>query len=425
MSASEDSARIPPEVDLTMLEIKNLPKKTEPWENVRLPIDILLLTVEDCEILSCLSHLNRGFCRSYCDAVGPVYFGDIGEDETTKLKVAVIQCKPGSAVPNGSVVEVPKAVRILRPKAVFCVGFCGGLNKNKVKLGDVVISAKLITYAPSKFTKSGVLDRGVRVPLKPKLATLIKCAGHGWEAPLKGSRNLEVNVHRDGVFLTGPEVVDSNTRRDQLIERASDAIAIEMEGEGLYVAAHDLDVEWVVIKGVSDFADGNKSDTDEWRPFASKMAASLTAHILKDSILFKDWPHYKDTSGPKRRISSTEDLDGPTTPTGTKSAKTSPGSSVQNYAVKTGNPTDDELVDLSKQIGNNWKPLASRLEFTRAETTAFHKENEKYAEKAEAMLLKWQEKKGEDATYQALYDALCHKFVGNKALAEKFCCFKK
>lgn len=94
-------------------------------------------------------------------------------------------------------------------------------------------------------------------------------------------------------------------------------------------------------------------------------------------------------------------------------------------AVKTGNPTDDELVDLSKQIGDNWKSLAGRLGFTRAEITAFHKENEKYAEKAEAMLLKWQENKGDDATYQALYDALCHKFVGSKALAEKFCCFKK
>ena len=112
------------------------------------------------------------------------------------------------------------------------MGFCGGLNSKKVKLGDVVISAKLITYAPSKVTDNDVLERGVRVPPKTYLADLIKTAGHGWEAPLKNPRNLSLKVHRDGVFLSGPEVVDSKERRDQLIKRFPDAIAIEMEGEG-------------------------------------------------------------------------------------------------------------------------------------------------------------------------------------------------
>jgi len=371
----------------------------------------------------------------------------MGGDETVKLKIAVIQCSPGSTVTKGSVVVVTKAIQILGPKAVFCVGFCGGLNNKKVKLGDVVISAKLITYAPSKVTDSGVLERGVSVPLKTHLADLIRSAGYGWQPPLKDPKELEVKVRRDGVFLSGPEVVDSKERRDQLIKRFPDAIAVEMEGEGLFVAAHDLDVEWVVIKGVSDFADGNKSATDEWRPFASKMAASLTAYILSDPSVFEEWPHYEYTPDSKRKFSSTGDSDDPSTSSyrDTKRAKASPGGVVHNYAgtstdrqpssvttrssgtmtIKTGNPTDDELVDLSKQIGDNWKSLAGRLGFTRAEITAFHKENEKYAEKAEAMLLKWQENKGDDATYQALYDALCHKFVGSKALAEKFCCFKK
>ena len=65
---------------------------------------------------------------------------------------------------------------------------------------------------------------------------------------------------------------------------------------GLYAAAHKLDIEWIVIKGVSDFADGNKSDTNAWRPFASVMAASVVAHILKDVSVFQNWPHYKSKS---------------------------------------------------------------------------------------------------------------------------------
>ena len=65
---------------------------------------------------------------------------------------------------------------------------------------------------------------------------------------------------------------------------------------GLYTVAHDLKMEWAVIKGVSDFADDRKSDTDSWRPYASVMAASLMAHILSDPNIFKhDWENYEST----------------------------------------------------------------------------------------------------------------------------------
>ena len=63
---------------------------------------------------------------------------------------------------------------------------------------------------------------------------------------------------------------------------------------GVYGAAHDLGVEWIIIKGVSDFADGTTSETNSWRPFASLMAASLVAHILKNPIIFENWGHYND-----------------------------------------------------------------------------------------------------------------------------------
>ena len=39
---------------------------------------------------------------------------------------------------------------------------------------------------------------------------------------------------------------------------------------GLFLAAHDLKVEWIVIKGVANFADGREPES--WREFASVMA---------------------------------------------------------------------------------------------------------------------------------------------------------
>ena len=56
--------------------------------------------------------------------------------------------------------------------------------------------------------------------------------------------------------------------------------------------ADDLGIEFAAIKGLSDFADGKKSNIFSWTEFSSVMTASLTANILDDSIVFKNWPHY-------------------------------------------------------------------------------------------------------------------------------------
>lgn len=65
---------------------------------------------------------------------------------------------------------------------------------------------------------------------------------------------------------------------------------------GLFAAAYDLDMEWIVIKGISDFAGGRTLNEDAWRMFASVMAASLTFHILSDGMVFREWPHYRGKS---------------------------------------------------------------------------------------------------------------------------------
>ena len=67
---------------------------------------------------------------------------------------------------------------------------------------------------------------------------------------------------------------------------------------GIFAAATDLKMEWVVIKGVSDYADGNKSKTEEWQPVASVMAASVVANMLKFPGVLKDWEHYRGLKHP-------------------------------------------------------------------------------------------------------------------------------
>ena len=62
---------------------------------------------------------------------------------------------------------------------------------------------------------------------------------------------------------------------------------------GVFSAAHDLKMEWVIIKGISDYADGTASFTEHWKPFASVMAASVVNNILHEPLVFEQWPHYQ------------------------------------------------------------------------------------------------------------------------------------
>jgi len=91
-------------------------------------------------------------------------------------------------------------------------------------------------------------------------------------------------------------------------------------------------------------------------------------------------------------------------------------------ASKEDQPSEDELEELSGLLGLSWEALARRLGFHKGEIDGFDKDNEKLPKKAYYMLIRWKEKGGVAATYSVLYDALCHRFVQRKDLAEMFCC---
>ena len=65
---------------------------------------------------------------------------------------------------------------------------------------------------------------------------------------------------------------------------------------GLFAAAHDLKIEWVIVKGISHFSNDGNVPNESWKSFASIMAASLVSNMLNDPVVFKEWPHYEGIS---------------------------------------------------------------------------------------------------------------------------------
>ena len=229
-SSSKNSYGDPPKINISLPEICELTQSSKRWEDVQLPIDILLLTVKDCEFLSCYHYINDPF-RSYFKGLGHVYFGSIGDDQDVKLKVALMKCSKGSKVPGGALTVVKNAVTQLRPKAVFSVGHCIGVNQKSTKLGDVVVSEKLTTPSYPKISKDGKKFCGFTTPISRDIAAVMQYAGYGWNPPLENPKERKVEVHC-GEVLSGSEPVQAEWRQDELVKSFPEAIAIETEGEG-------------------------------------------------------------------------------------------------------------------------------------------------------------------------------------------------
>ena len=204
----------PPPLSIEVPKMSDLPNKSKPWSDVHLPVDILLLTVEDCEFLACCAFLKNSI-KSYHQNLGFVYFGTMGESGEEALKVALMKCYKGSSGPGGSQNVIKNAVMQLRPKAAFLVGRCKGLNPDETKLGDVVVSAKLST---EQFT----------TPVRRNINKLKLFSTEGWNPPLKDPVGEEtVQVHRDSDIFSGSQFITKQRRISQ-----SRVIAVEREGEG-------------------------------------------------------------------------------------------------------------------------------------------------------------------------------------------------
>ena len=78
----------PPQLAVGLQSIKDV---TTTFKQPDLPVDILLVTVKDCEFLACYNELKDPF-RCYFDGLGYVYFADVVGSQPGRVKVALKKC---------------------------------------------------------------------------------------------------------------------------------------------------------------------------------------------------------------------------------------------------------------------------------------------------------------------------------------------
>lgn len=227
---------------------------------------ILLVTVTEVEARAvldvCGKKTQRQWERRIIDGKTYYMLGQIGDAD-----IYMVQSEMGSSTPGGALITIYKAIVALKPDAVIMVGIAFGTKPCKQKLGDILVAKLIMNYEPGK-EADNFIPRGVRVDCSSNLLDKFRSGKLDW---------VGADIYF-GLVLSGEKLVNNKANRDRLISLEPEAIGGEMEGAGLYVAASESKTDWILIKGICDWADGTK--VDDAQKLAAENAASFVTHVI-------------------------------------------------------------------------------------------------------------------------------------------------
>lgn len=199
-------------------------------------------------------------------------------------RVALTTSRMGSVGRDASILTLHEAIQSCGPRAVIAVGIAFGGYTDKVRIGDVLVSTRVVSYEPARKQAEGDRPRGSQFEAGPILLNRFhNVMGWRFERP-DGSPCTNV----EGQLLSGEKLVDDLDFKQELFARFPESIGGDMESAGIAAAAEKNKVEWIVVKAVSDWGDGTKGDRH--RPLAAAAAASLVAHVVSPQAVLADLP---------------------------------------------------------------------------------------------------------------------------------------
>ena len=162
-----------------------------------------------------------------------------------------------------------------KPDYIINTGVAGGIGDN-LSVGDIVVGQSLVQYdfdASVLGYAKGYMCTGHDKD-KPTMfysdETLIKA----FEKAIKKSVP-EVKIHK-GIIATGDCFI-SDTNKKKEIKETFNALAVEMEGAAIAQASYMNSVPCLIIRALSDLADGTA--TESLSEFETKMAEVSSSAI--------------------------------------------------------------------------------------------------------------------------------------------------
>ncbi|MFI6556196.1 phosphorylase family protein [Streptomyces griseus] len=210
---------------------------------------------------------------------------DVGRIPGLNWEVALAETGPTN---TRAALVTQSAIGHFDAEAVLFVGVAGAL-KDDIRLGDVVVASKVHSYHGGRESLDGFSARPDTWSPEYAVDQLVRsaCRNEPWALLLPGPRPATPpKVHfapiASGDVLLGNR--DSETAR-RIRRHYNDAVAIDMESHGVTQATRmNRAVRALTIRGISDFADPDKSARDAAgsQETASRHAAAFAMRVLRD-----------------------------------------------------------------------------------------------------------------------------------------------
>lgn len=265
---------------------------------------VVATPTEETELQAAAGELGVPFVKR----VGPdgPYFdlGQMGRDAGNRVVAVRIQIGPFGY--GGSAGSAIRYMRAFGAQNLICLGMAFGVDSFRQAPGDVLVSSVLLPYdsrhvvcdddVPSPWRRWSFRRRPhhrydySRMKMFPAQTSLLRLFQHRGELPPHG-----VHAVHFGALLTGGSRISCSRYRDRLVEDVACAIGVdlaltgrpvppiiggEMEGVGLLSSCDPSAPSWIVVKGISDFADGNQAGFPERRKLACRNAAMFVLQAL-------------------------------------------------------------------------------------------------------------------------------------------------
>ena len=183
------------------------------------------------------------------------------------------------------------AVNHYSPSAVFFTGTAGAVDP-ELKPGDVVLGTAIGYHDFGAATPAGFVRRATNNPatggVNPAfftpderlVSTARRLAPSLKLTPVPGT--TRVPAVREGVIVTGDAFVGNPAQRDEM-RRSLKASAVEMEGAAVAHVCSQMGVPFIVIRSITDNADGGTIDDYKTNlEAASRNAATLTLAVIAE-----------------------------------------------------------------------------------------------------------------------------------------------
>ncbi len=257
------------------------------WDKVKHLIDenfILLMTATDLETEALHKYFEP--LTTYSEILKTpndsqtYYLGKFGH-----YKVAHVQCGMGSISRDASILTANNAIKLIHPKFLLMLGIAFGIDDTKQKIGDVLISEAILPYNSRRVGKNETIPRAAATSASQTILNRFKNL-RTWEHFVNEKDKSELIC---GHILSGEELIDNKEHRDELIQAFPNAKGGEMEGAGI-VSACDGKLQWIIVKGICDFADGNKGQNKEDnQKIAANAAISACLEVFSSKTAFDEF----------------------------------------------------------------------------------------------------------------------------------------